>query len=115
VNLFAGSIPAPASIFRSVSLDDEAFFLRAGSIDSLAPASSPSGLRLCRFGSRGLPPYLDVELARQYLSGELRVLNHEQVARANAGAGLNVVTCFEGWAHDGLSPEQVLAVRAKQG
>jgi len=62
-----------------------------------------------------LPLYLDVELARQYLSGELPVLNHEQVARANAGAGLNVVMCFEGWAHDGLSPEQVLAVRAKQG
>jgi len=62
-----------------------------------------------------LPPYLDVELARQYLSGELPVLKHEQVARANAGAGLNVVMCFEGWAHDGLSPEQVLAVRAKQG
>jgi DNA-binding CsgD family transcriptional regulator len=62
-----------------------------------------------------LPPYLDVELAQQYLSGELPVLNHEQVARANAGAGLNVVMCFEGWAHDGLSPEQVLAVRAKQG
>jgi hypothetical protein len=39
-NLFAGSIPALASIFRSVSLDNEAFFLRPGSIDSLAPASS---------------------------------------------------------------------------
>ena len=53
-------------------------------------------------------------MTRQYLSGELAVLNREQVARANAGAGLNVIVCFEGWAHDGLLPEQVLAVRAKQ-
>ena len=60
------------------------------------------------------PPYLGVELARQYLSRELPVLNREQVARANAGDGLNVMMCFEGWAHDGLAPEQVLAVRAKQ-
>ena len=62
-----------------------------------------------------LPPYLGFELTRQYLSGELPVLNRQQVARANAGTGLNVIVCFEGWAHNGLSPEQVLAVRAKQG
>ena len=62
-----------------------------------------------------LPPYLGFELTRQYLSGELAVLNREQVARANAGAGLNAIVCFEGWAHDGLSSEQVLAVRARQG
>jgi hypothetical protein len=60
------------------------------------------------------PPYLGVELARHYLSRELPVLNREQVARANARDGLNVMMCFEGWAHDGLSPEQVFAVRAKQ-
>ena len=62
-----------------------------------------------------LPPYLGLKLTRQYLLGELPVLNREQVARANADAGLNVIVCFEGWAHDGLSPERVLAVRAKQG
>jgi DNA-binding CsgD family transcriptional regulator len=61
-----------------------------------------------------LPPYLSVELARRYLSHHLPVLNREQIARANAGAGLNVVMCFEGWARDGLSPEQVLALREKQ-
>ena len=61
-----------------------------------------------------LPPYLGLKLTRQYLSGELPVLNREQIARANAGAGLNVIVCFEGSAHDGLLPEQVLAVRAKQ-
>ena len=62
-----------------------------------------------------LPPYLGLKLTRQYLSDELPVLNREQVARANAGAGLNAIVCFEGWAHDGLSSEQVLAVRARQG
>ena len=60
------------------------------------------------------PPYLGVELARQYLSSKLPVLNRSEVARANAGDGLNVIMCFEGWAHDGLSSEQVLAVRVKQ-
>jgi hypothetical protein len=61
-----------------------------------------------------LPPYLGVELAGRYLSHQLPVLNREQVARANARDGLNVMMCFEGWAHDGLSPEQFLAVREKQ-
>ena len=62
-----------------------------------------------------LPPYLGVELARQYLSGELPGLNREQVARANAGEGLNVMMCFDGWAKDGFWREQLLAVRQKQG
>jgi DNA-binding CsgD family transcriptional regulator len=44
----------------------------------------------------------------------LPALNREQFAHANARAGLNVVLCFEGWAYDGLSAEQILAVRAKQ-
>ena len=61
-----------------------------------------------------LPPYLGVELTRQYLSRELPVLTREQIAHANAVGGLNVIVCFEGWAHDGLSVEQILAVREKQ-
>ena len=61
-----------------------------------------------------LPPYLGVELARRHLSHNLPVLNREQVARANARAGLNVMMCFEGWAQCGFSPEQFLAVREKQ-
>jgi DNA-binding CsgD family transcriptional regulator len=64
--------------------------------------------------SSRLPPYLGVELARQYLLGQLPVLNRKQVAQANAGDGLNAMICFEGWAHVGLSAEEVLAVRAKQ-
>src|SRR4030095_841185 len=40
--------------------------------------------------------------------------NREQVAHANAGDGLNVMMCFEGWAQDELSPEQLFTVRAKQ-
>jgi DNA-binding CsgD family transcriptional regulator len=62
-----------------------------------------------------LPPYLGVELARQYVSGKLPGLNRKQVARANAGEGLGVMMCFDGWAKDGFSPEQFLAVREKQG
>jgi DNA-binding CsgD family transcriptional regulator len=61
-----------------------------------------------------LPPYLGVELSRRYLSRRLPVLNREQVAWANGGDGLNAVMCFEGWAHDGFSPEQFLAIREKQ-
>ena len=61
-----------------------------------------------------LPPYLGVELARRYLSRQLPVLNRDQVARDNAVTGLNIVMCFEGWAEDGLAPEQILAIREKQ-
>ncbi len=62
-----------------------------------------------------LPPYLGVGLARQYHSRKLPVLNRKQIARANAGDGLNVIMCFDGWAKDGFSPQQFLAVREKQG
>jgi DNA-binding CsgD family transcriptional regulator len=68
----------------------------------------------CSEARSKLPPYLGVELARQYSFRELPVLNREHVARANTGDGLNVIMCFEGWAHNGLSPEELLAVRAKQ-
>ena len=68
----------------------------------------------CSQARSTLPPYLGVELTRRFLSNQLPVLNREQIARANAGGGLNVVMCFEGWARDGLSPEQVLALRERQ-
>jgi len=87
----------------------------------------PAGSRIVSFGATvfvtdefcsqarsTLPPYLGVELARQYLSRQLHVLNREQVARTNAGDGLNAVMCFEGWAQHGFSPEQFLAIREKQ-
>jgi DNA-binding CsgD family transcriptional regulator len=61
-----------------------------------------------------LAPYLSIDLARRYLSHQLPVLNREQVARANAEDGLNVVMCFEGRVCDDFSPEQVLALREKQ-
>jgi DNA-binding CsgD family transcriptional regulator len=61
-----------------------------------------------------LPPYLGIEFARRYLSRQLPVLNREGIARANAGDGLNIMMCFEGWAQDGFSPEQFLAIREKQ-
>jgi hypothetical protein len=69
----------------------------------------------CSEARSTLRTYLSVELARRYCSRRLPVLNREQIARANADAGLNVIVCFEGSAHDGFSPEQVFAVRAKQG
>ena len=60
------------------------------------------------------PPYLGVEIMRCYLSRELPVLSREQVARANAQDGLNVMMCFGGWKRDGMSREQILAIREKQ-
>jgi DNA-binding CsgD family transcriptional regulator len=68
----------------------------------------------CSEARSTLPPYISVDLARKYLSRRLPVLNREQVARANACRGLNVLLCFEGWAHDGLSREHFLALREKQ-
>lgn len=68
----------------------------------------------CSEAQSTLPPNLGAQLAHRYLSRKLPVLNREQVARANAGEGLNVMLCFEGWKHDALSPEQILALREKQ-
>ena len=72
------------------------------------------GDKFCSEAQLTLPPYLGIELAKRYLSGQLPVLNREQVARANACDGLNVVMCFEGWIHGTLLPEQLLAMRGKQ-
>jgi DNA-binding CsgD family transcriptional regulator len=68
----------------------------------------------CAEARSTLPPYLGIELARRYLSRQLPVLNRRQIARANAGDGLNVLMCFEGWAKDGLLPAEILAVRERQ-
>jgi hypothetical protein len=68
----------------------------------------------CRKAQSALPPRLSVQIAEQYLSHDLPVLNREQVAWANAHDGLNVIMCFGGWERDGLLPEQILAVREKQ-
>jgi len=69
----------------------------------------------CAQARSTLPPYLSVELARRYCSRHLPVLDREQIARDNAGGGLNVVMCCEGWTRDGFSTEQFLAVLEKQG
>src|SRR5215471_15368001 len=69
----------------------------------------------CAQAQSTLPPYLSIELARRYWSGHLPVLDREQIARANAGDGLNVVMFCEGWTRDGFSPEQFLAILEKQG
>src|SRR5262249_40550756 len=69
----------------------------------------------CSDARSTLLPYLSVELARRYCSRLLPVLNREQIAKANANDGVNVVMCCEGWTQDGFSPEQTLAVLEKQG
>jgi len=61
-----------------------------------------------------LAPYVSIELARRYLSSQLPVLNRQQIARANAREGLNVLMCFEGWADEIFSRERFLTLRGKQ-
>jgi DNA-binding CsgD family transcriptional regulator len=68
----------------------------------------------CSQARSTLPPYLGIELTRRFLSNQLPTLNREQIAQTNAGGGLNAVTCFGGWRCDGLSAEQVFALREKQ-
>jgi hypothetical protein len=68
----------------------------------------------CSEARSTLPPYFGLHMARHYSSRELPILNRQQVARANAHDGLNVLMCFEGWERNGLSREQFLAVREKQ-
>src|SRR5262245_4413706 len=69
----------------------------------------------CSEARSTLRPYFSVELTRRYCSRHLPVLGREEIARANAGVGVNVAMCFEGRARHGLSPEQSLAVLEKQG
>ena len=71
--------------------------------------------KFCAQARSTLPPHLSVELARRYCSDYLPILDCEQIARANAGDGLNVVMCCEGWTRDGFSPEQLLAGTRKTG
>lgn len=68
----------------------------------------------CAEARSTLPPYLGFQLVRRYLCRQAPVLDREQVARTNSRDGLNVMVCFEGWRHDALSREQILAVREKQ-
>lgn len=69
----------------------------------------------CSEARSTLRPYLSVELARRYCSGRSPVLNREQIAKANADDGLNVVMCCEGWTRDRLTRGQLLAILEKQG
>jgi len=68
----------------------------------------------CSEARSTLPPYLGVQMARHYSSHELPILNRQQIARANAHNGLNVLICFGGCDHDRLSRAQFLALREKQ-
>src|SRR5438034_7877456 len=70
--------------------------------------------KFCYEAQSRLPPYLGVQVARRFLFHKLPLLNRERVARANAREGLNVIMCFGGCKLDGLSREQILAVREKQ-
>jgi DNA-binding NarL/FixJ family response regulator len=70
--------------------------------------------KFCSEARSTLPPYLGVQMARHYFSHELPILNRQQIARANAHNGLNVLMCFGGCEHDRLSRAQFLALREKQ-
>lgn len=89
--------------------------------------AKPLGSRIVAFGATvfvteefcyearsTLPPYLGLRVAQHYLTHDLPVLSREQIARANARNGLNVMMCFGGWEQAGLSREEILAVREKQ-
>ncbi len=61
-----------------------------------------------------LSPYLEIELVRLYLSRKLPVLTRSEIARANAGQGLNVLVCFSGLEKSVLPCRQSLALRKKR-
>jgi len=89
--------------------------------------AKPLGSRIVAFGATvfvtdefcyearsTFPPYLGLRIAQHYLTHNLPILSPEQIARANARNGLNVMMCFGGWEQAGLSREEILAVREKQ-
>lgn len=60
-----------------------------------------------------LPPPLAAQVSRQALEGVSPVLSREEVGRANAGEGLNLLVLMIGWATGRLSAEEVRWVKAK--
>lgn len=89
--------------------------------------AAPVGSRIVSFGASlfvtdgfcaeaqsTLAPYLGPQVVRQYLAGGSPILSSAHVAQANGSEGLNVMMCFDGARHDGLSSEEILAVREKQ-
>jgi hypothetical protein len=86
----------------------------------------PSSSRIVSFGATvfvtdefcckarsALPPYLGMQIVRSFLSHDSPILSQEQVARGNAGDGLNVVMCFDCHNYSGLSREQILTAFEK--
>lgn len=61
-----------------------------------------------------LGPHVGVQVARYYRLRKLPVLDREQLARVNSCDGVNLVLCFGGLESDGLSVDEILAVREKQ-
>jgi DNA-binding CsgD family transcriptional regulator len=61
-----------------------------------------------------LGPFLGAQIVRRCCGQNVPILDRKQIAHANAGSGLNVVLCFAARKDDGLSDEQILAVREKQ-
>ncbi len=70
--------------------------------------------QFCSEAKLALGPFLGAQIVRRYCRQNIPILDRKQIARANAGSGLNVVLCFAARKDDGLSDEQILAVREKQ-
>ena len=68
----------------------------------------------CAEAQSTLGPHLDAQVARYYSSQKLPVLDRVQLARANAFEGVNLVQCFGGLESNGLSVDEIFAVREKQ-
>jgi DNA-binding CsgD family transcriptional regulator len=67
----------------------------------------------CREARTTLPPYMGLQVTRRYLAGKLPVLDHDQVAFANARTGVNVLMCHSGKQSDYVSFEHLLPLREK--
>lgn len=67
----------------------------------------------CSQARAKLPPYLGLQIARQFRQGKLPALDRNQIAFANSKTGISVMTGFCGTQCDALPSERVFAVREK--
>jgi DNA-binding CsgD family transcriptional regulator len=58
-----------------------------------------------------LPPYIGLQVLDRWAGGRCPILRFEDVARANAGEGINVLALHGGWLEEGVSAEEVAQIR----
>lgn len=70
--------------------------------------------RFCSEIASMMPPFLGIQVVRNYQSRQRSILNRAEIADAHAKDGLNLIVCFEGPERSRLLGDQYLALHEKR-